>query len=53
MDIHRLCYKSRRDIIKRLLKYANGDEYIIGGGANITPNGVEPIEEYDLTPLTN
>ena len=38
--------------MRKLLKYRNGDEYIIGGMTSIEPNGVEPIEEYDLSDLT-
>ena len=38
----------------RILKrYKNGDEYITGGMASIEPNGIEPIEEYDLSNLKN
>ena len=33
----------------RLKKYIDGSEYIIGGIASIEPNGIEPIEEYDLS----
>ena len=39
--------------MRKLLKYKNGDEYIIGGLTGIQPNGIEPIEEYDLSALTN
>jgi len=39
--------------MRKLLKYKNGDEYIIGGeGPGISPNGIEPIEEYNLDDLT-
>ena len=34
------------------MKYRNGDEYIVGGMTGISPNGVEPIEEFDLSNLT-
>ena len=37
--------------MRKLLKYANGDEYVVGGLASIQPNGVDPIEEIDLTSL--
>ena len=39
--------------MRKLLKYRNGDEYIIGGLTGISPNGIEPIEEYDLDGLTD
>jgi len=39
--------------MKKLLKYHNGDEYIIGGMTGISPNGIDPIEEYDLSDLTD
>ena len=39
--------------MKKLLKYKDGTEYVIGGRASIQPNGVTPIEEYDLSDLTN
>ena len=39
--------------MKKLLRYKNGDEYIVGGMVSIEPNGVEPIEEYDLSSFTN
>lgn len=38
---------------RKLLKYANGDEYIVGGIAGIFPNGIEPVEEIDLTVLSD
>lgn len=37
--------------MKKLLRYQNGDEYIVGGLAGIEPNGVEPKEELDLSSL--
>jgi len=37
--------------MRKLLRYQNGDEYISGGLAGIQPNGVEPIEVFDLTSL--
>jgi len=39
--------------MRKLLRFKNGDEYIIGGIAGINPNGIDPIEEYDLSVLTN
>ncbi|HLG40297.1 MAG TPA: hypothetical protein VI461_11545 [Chitinophagaceae bacterium] len=39
--------------MKKLLRYKNGDEYIVGGIAGIQPNGIEPVEELDLTPLSD
>ena len=38
--------------MRKLMKYRNGDEYIVGGMTGISPNGVEPIEEFDLSNLT-
>ena len=38
--------------MRKLLRYANGDEYITGDIASIEPNGIEPIEEYNLSDLT-
>lgn len=38
--------------MKKLKIYKNGDMYITGGIAGIQPNGVDPIEEYDLSDLT-
>lgn len=38
--------------MKRLLKYKDGSEYIDGDIASITPNGVEPVETYDLDNLS-
>ena len=32
--------------------YSNGDEYIIGNMASIEPNGIETVEEYDISHLT-
>ena len=39
--------------MKKLEKYANGEEYVVGGLASISPNGIDPIEEIDLESLTN
>ena len=39
--------------MKKLVRYKNGDEYIIGSIASIEPNGIEPIKEYDLSNLTD
>jgi len=39
--------------MRKLLRYENGDEYIVGGMASIQPNEVEPIEEIDLSGLTD
>ena len=39
--------------MKKLLRYKNGDEYIVGDIASIEPNGIEPIEKYDLSDLTD
>ena len=38
--------------MKKLLRYKNGDEYIVGGMVSIEPNGIEPIEEYDISHFT-
>jgi len=38
--------------VKKLLRYGNGDEYIMGDIASIEPNGIAPVEEYDLDGLT-
>lgn len=35
--------------MKKLLKYKNGDEYVTGGIVGIEPNGVAPVEEFDLS----
>ena len=35
--------------MKKLKIYKNGDEYITGGMTSIEPNGIEPIEEYDIS----
>ena len=39
--------------MRKLLRYKNGKEYIQGGIVSIVPNGVNPIEELDLSDLTN
>ena len=39
--------------MRKLLRYKNGDEYIIGGIVGMYPNGVDPVEELDLSLLTN
>ena len=39
--------------MRKLLRYANGDEYIVGGVAGMYPNGIDPVEELDLSLLTN
>lgn len=38
--------------MKKLLKYANGDEYVVTDKFGISPN-IEPVEEYDLEALTD
>lgn len=37
--------------MRKLLKYKNNQEYVVGGMAGIQPNGIEPIEEFDLSEL--
>lgn len=39
--------------MKKLLRYENGDEYIVGGIVSIEPVGVDPIEDVDLSDLTD
>ena len=39
-------------MIKALI-YSNGQIYITGTGTDITPSGVEPVEQYDLDSLTD
>lgn len=38
--------------MKKLLKYKDGSEYIVGGIVSIEPNA-EPMEEWDLSDLTD
>ena len=37
--------------MRKLLRYKNGDEYVVGGLASIEPNGIDPSEEFDLSLL--
>ena len=39
--------------MRKLLRYANGDEYITGGMVGIEPNGIEPEEILDLDTLND
>jgi len=39
--------------MRKLLKYSNGDEYVVGGMVGIAPVTDEVPEEYDLSDLTD
>ena len=38
--------------MRKLLVFKDGSEYITGGIVAIEPNGVDPIEQYDLSALS-
>lgn len=39
--------------MKKLIRYKNGDEYVVGGIVSIEPNGAEVEEEFDLSTLND
>lgn len=39
--------------MRKLLKYKNGNSYVVGGLASIFPNTKEKPTEYDLTELSS
>lgn len=39
--------------MRKLKRYKNGDEYIVGGIASLEPNGNNPVSEYDLSNFTD
>jgi hypothetical protein len=39
--------------MRKILKYKDGSTYISGGIASIQPSGIEPIEEVDVTNMSD